>query len=258
MMAPAPSGRKMPNLTEDSGVIVKKREFCLLGVTHGIVQQRGLRVGKLQQLFDGGSVHRHARAGHEASSSTEEVHIFAHDSRIDPHDYLGLGVTASKLLLVGDNQEAHRSGLCPVLAVGNQPAMVTLRHLLQRVFLVQVFEGALGRKHEHADFLKVACRRGGNLAFGGAVHTNGREEQVGEFLVGEHLVAELGAGTAAPEGLHHVLAERLGRRGEFLDLRHAERAAKQRGQQCKCKFVLHGDSLVDFVCNRPKIYPIFG
>lgn len=198
----------------------------LLGVAHGVVQQGSLGVRKLQELLDRGSVHGHAGPGHKPHGGAEQVHVLADDSRVGSHGHLGMLVATSELLFVGDDEQAYRGGLRPVLTACDKAAVVSLCHLLQGVFLVQVFRDALGRKDEHPDFLEVPGGGRGDFPFGGAVYADGREEQVRKVLVAQHLVAELRAGTAAPEGFHNILAAGLCRGRELLHLGHGKAAAE--------------------------------
>ena len=216
----------------------------LLRVADGIVQQGHLRVRKLEKLLDGGNVHRHARAGHQAHAGTEQINILAHDSRVGPHRHLCAGVAASELGLVCNDEDADRGRLRPILTVGNERPVVTLRHLFQGVFLVQVFRDALAREHEHADFLEVAGSRRSELAVGRAVHADSRKKQIRKILVTEHLVAELRAGSPVPKRLHDRLAAGLCRSGELLKLRHGKRTADERCHKRECKTIFHGVLLV--------------
>ena len=66
----------------------------------------------------------------------------AHVGKVDGLAYGaadGAGVAAAELGLVCNDENADRGRLRPILTVGNERPVVTLRHLLQRVFLVQVF-----------------------------------------------------------------------------------------------------------------------
>ena len=110
----------------------------LLRVAHRVVQQGHLRVRKLEKFLDGRNVHRHARAGHQAHAGTEQINILAHDASIGSHRHLRAGVAAAELGLVCNDENADRGRLRPILTVGNERPVVTLRHLLQRVFLVVI------------------------------------------------------------------------------------------------------------------------
>ena len=113
----------MPKLARGARKFYKALQ--LFRVADGVVQQGHLRVRKFEKLLDGGNVHGHVRAGHQAHAGTEQINILAHDARVGSHRHLRAGVAAAELGLVRNDEDALRGRLRPILTVGNEPPVAT-------------------------------------------------------------------------------------------------------------------------------------
>lgn len=175
----------------------------LLGrIAHRIVDEWNLVLVEVQQLADGGVVHRATRDGCQSDAGAIDVDVLAGDARIDGDHLLRVLVVALEFVQVGHEEEHHGRILDGLLAASNDGAVVSRRDLLQLVRLWQIFGNLIGREHKNADFLAVHRRGCGEFAVL-AVLAGGRPKQVAELLIGEPLVGKCALGMACGEGLHH-------------------------------------------------------